>query len=665
MSCFDINRALPLDGLPTFIDGLVASTDARHSFLVTSPNAGFVPEIIQGIVDVVLRSDGRYGVVDPIQWPQIFAPRYGYLAAIPKRVDDDHPWAPIWRAPIPGDFVALSGTPVSGFGLLSTSFLGPLRLLVAEMSQRVEAYIHQRDPDGCRELRWHELAMRHSLTRLSLMSATFPDQILQLAELQRHWLMAAGYLEYQRRLQSLPNIGGFTSADHSLMGAWTSDPRSVQILFDAQVPVWFVRHRDLLHANIRIQRKTIPARPTMLCSEPFPGIDTPVFHGLVGESHLASMMQGGHGYLDISRVPSAAVYTLDDYGPGISIRDAKAASRPGTSASTSQAVVRVSTSQGGRMPPPRRERPKPYENRGSTTPHPSQVRGRDKFLEFSHKWMPPSIPSWSQALAGVDRSMPARSADQLWGYWIPEPALLLGPKDEVRQQRYLMNWIRARPIWLYLLHVPESRACRLPAQFWRSFLNGVPDDPASTTRSGKWLIEIKNVFGGVFEEEQFDPETDAAATWHGQTFQSVPEELAPAVVWEMFDLGFRYELLALDRFLRPTGSASRPEEARREDLLGKVFTGDWLRALNSLPSADSPGLFAPLPHRRVTALNAFHAVVVRWPGCPTSIASASPLQLSDGAETILRFERDLAAFYVNMFFLCSGRAPLVPRLYPA
>lgn len=82
--------------------------------------------------------------------------------------------------------------------------------------------------------------MRRSLDRLSLMSATFPDQILQCAELQWHWLMAAGYLEYQWRLQSLPNIDGFTCVDRSLIGAWTSDPRSAQILFGAQLPVWFV-----------------------------------------------------------------------------------------------------------------------------------------------------------------------------------------------------------------------------------------------------------------------------------------------------------------------------------------------------------------------------------------------------------------------------------------
>ncbi|KAI1797038.1 hypothetical protein LXA43DRAFT_878901 [Ganoderma leucocontextum] len=461
MPGFDIDRAPPLDGTshcdllassveirlaivigsPRFIDGLAVAMDARFAFLTTTPNADFVPEIVQGIVDVILRSDGRYGAVDPIQWPQIFTPRYGYLATIPKRVDDGHQWAAIWRTPAREDFVPLSGTPVSGFGLLSAEFVRPLRDLVTQMSTRVDEYVCPLDPTDAQDLRWHQLAMRHALHRLSLMSATFPDQTLQVAELQRHWLMAAGYLEYQHRVRLLPSIGGFTCADMTLLGAWTSDPRSVQTLFDAQIPVWFVRQRDLLHDDIRIQFKTIPAAPIMLCSACFPGVDTPIFHGLVGESHLASMMQGGHGYLDISRVPSAAVYDTDEYGSSMSIREAKASSRAGGLASTSQSLE----SQGGQVPAPVRPHPKPYEKAGSSTPHPSQIRGRDKFQEFPHRWMPPPILSWSEALCAVDRSMAARTSDQLWGYWIPELALVLGPKDDQRQGRYCHGF--SRHVW--------------------------------------------------------------------------------------------------------------------------------------------------------------------------------------------------------------------------
>ncbi|TBU28874.1 hypothetical protein BD311DRAFT_662634 [Dichomitus squalens] len=661
----DLKHALPLEGVPTFSDGIVAAVDTRAALLITSPNAKFIPEIVQGIVDVVLRSDCRYGPVDPIQWPQIFTRRFGYLSAVPKSVGDNHPWAPIFRSPSKQDFVPLSGTPVVGFGFLSASFVAPLRVLVKEMSRRVDEFAGDQPREECADLRWHEVAMRHALARLSLMPATFPDQTLQVSELQRHWLMAAGYLEYQRRLRSLPSLEGWPCASLPLMGAWTSEPQHVQLLYAAGIPVWFVRNAHAPCYSVRIRQCVPPIKPVALQLARFPGTDAVLYHGLVGESHLSSMMQGGHGYLDISRVPSASIYSPDDYGPGVSIGKAKAAARAGTSVSDSDPTsLRSSPSLGRRVPSQGKIRAKPYDVRQISAPHPSQVRGRDKFLEFAHKWMPPPIPSWSEAMSTVDRSMPARAADQLWGYWIPEPALLLGAKDEARQIRYLTNWVRARPIWLYLLRVPGSRACQVGPQLWRTFLNGVPEDPTSTTRNGKRIFAIKNVFGEVVADDQFDPETDAPVDWHGTRFQRVPETLAPGIIWEVFELGFRYELLALDRYLRPSKSQSRPDEALREDLLANVFSGSWLRAVDTLPSAHSPGLFAALPQRRVSALNAFRMVLMRWPGCPSSITSASPLQFSDSTETILELERHLAMFYVDTFFFYSGRAPIVPHLYP-
>ena len=53
--------------------------------------------------------------------------------------------------------------------------------------------------------------------------------------------------------------------------------------------------------------------------------------------------------------------------------------------------------------------------------------------------MPNPIPSWGELLSMVNRSMSAPASCKIWGYWFPEPALLVGPKDEARQLRYLTN----------------------------------------------------------------------------------------------------------------------------------------------------------------------------------------------------------------------------------
>ncbi|EJF55526.1 hypothetical protein DICSQDRAFT_175800 [Dichomitus squalens LYAD-421 SS1] len=663
MSAFDLKRALPLEGPPNFSDGLVRAIDSRHGFLVTSPNADFVPKIVRGIVDVVLRSNGKYGPVDPIHWPQIFTPRFGYLSAVLKPIAPPHHLAPMFTPPSQTDFVPLTGTPVAGFGHITPSFIAPLRTLVGEMSQRIVDFVRKCGGEECADLHWHGVTMRNALSRLRLMPASFPDQLLQVTELQRHWLMASAYLEYQWRLRSVSSADEMICAHLPLMGAWSSEPQHVQLLYGAGIPVWYVRTSHILHRKISIVRSTTPVAPSTLQLARFPGTDGCLFHGLVGEAHLHSMMQGGHGYLDISHVPTASIYSGKDYGPGITIREAKAIGRAGGSASGSR-TARSSQSHGQHTLSERSLRSKPYDRRRVPGPHSSQVRGHDKFVEFPHKWMPPAIPSWSEAMLLVDRSMPAQPADHLWGYWILEPALILGPKDEARQIRYLTNWVRARPIWLYLLRVPGSRPTGVGAQYWWSFLNGVPEDSRLITRTGKRMVEIKNLFRSVFQDHQFDLGTRAPVDWHGHHFEHVLEALVPAVIWEIFELGFHYELLALDRFLRPSISRSRAEEAVREDLLATVFPGGWLRAVDALPSSNSSGLFATHLHRRVTALNALRLVLMQWPGCPSAIVSASPLQGNDRDEVIVDLERHLASFYVDTFFTCAGRAPIVPHLYP-
>ena len=133
------------------------------------------------------------------------------------------------------------------------------------------------------------------------------------------------------------------------------------------------------------------------------------------------------------------------------------------------------------------------------------------------------------------------------------------------------------------------------------------------------------------------------------------------VLWEMFELGFRYELLALDRYLVPIRQGSFGE-VEREELLGRVFGGD-LYCLSDLPE-EPVGLCSPHPHRRATALEAFRRVLSRWPGCPETIHGATPISTAMDDKEIMGLETILVRFYVNRFFTESGRAPVVPHSFP-
>ncbi len=280
-----------------------------------------------------------------------------------------------------------------------------------------------------------------------------------------------------------------------------------------------------------------------------------------------------------------------------------------------------------------------------------------------HDWMPPGIPSWQRALSEVDRSQPAPPREVIWPYWVPEPALLIGSQERDRQQRYLMNWVRARPIWISLLQLRDRPLSTVNTQCWRVYLNGVPAKANEQTAYGRRVSYIKRVFSDVLQDDDIEPVNGGDVDWHGHRFSEVPETLCPWILWEVHELAFRYELLALDRDC--CCPATMIEERQAQERIARVFPGQNLWRVTHLPTADQPGLFAASPHRRISALNALHDVAVRWPGCPPPLQNVAALTTLDDTATVEVFEYWLARFYVQIFFKRAGRPPVLPHFLPS
>ena len=267
-------------------------------------------------------------------------------------------------------------------------------------------------------------------------------------------------------------------------------------------------------------------------------------------------------------------------------------------------------------------------------------------------------------MASVDRSAPSRDLSQIWGYWVPEPALLLGPRVEERTIRYLLNWLRIREPWLYLLALPDPPVTRVKAQWWRDYLNGDTADatPATESRHAKRLKEVKDVFCRVFNIDEYDSNSSGKVAWFDHSLVDLEPTLAPTVIWEVFELGFRHELLALDRLLVPMNDV--PEaDSRREEILAEVFDARDVYRLHALPES-GVGLSAKVPERRARCIQGLRDVVIRWPMCPPEIVAGPALGSHLGSGAIEDMERAVAAFYVQVFFAYSGRAPIVPHAHP-
>ena len=172
----------------TFVDGIVAALGPSNAFLVTSPNAVIIPEIVQGNVSTCLRDDGAFGKHDPTYWPQVFASKFPYLAAIPKGVPTtNHPHAPIWALePSQEQFIYLPNSPVRGFGCFCPQFLRTLEPLVEEMSSRAREYVPRRATVDLSPLQSYETTMSRAWERLQITCATYRDQLLQVGTVRRY-----------------------------------------------------------------------------------------------------------------------------------------------------------------------------------------------------------------------------------------------------------------------------------------------------------------------------------------------------------------------------------------------------------------------------------------------------------------------------------------------
>lgn len=314
-----------------FDDALLAAWNLDKSCLITTPNATFIPEVVHGLVTVCLRDDGSFGKHDPTQWPQLFVWQHPYLATIPKRptstpdpLINPCPHFAIWQQPTPDDFIPLPNTPA--FGRLRPEFLDSLQPLVSKLSSDVSDY--DLPPLATVDkaiLRRYEVEMAMAWERLLRTSATFRDQVLQLCLVRRYWLLCSGFMTFysllgcERPTNPLPFNG-------DLMGAWTSEPRAVQMLFSLGVPVWMVRSTRLFPSHIRVGKLAEISTTRTICDVKFHGAE-PAYQGLAGVRHLEITFMSGElmclsggnrdpcGYRDLTILPTASISDPNEYIP--------------------------------------------------------------------------------------------------------------------------------------------------------------------------------------------------------------------------------------------------------------------------------------------------------------------------------------------------------------
>lgn len=293
-----------------FNDALVAAStdpgasvdDNDNTWVISSPNMDWVPEVCLGRAFVTLCEDGWFGSLDPIQWPQRFSlGNYVHLSLIQHKPDDSNdPKQIIWWKPTRDDFVPIDPNSANGFGRLSLTRQNLLRPHVRDATDKWQTFSQNGRGRGS-VIEYTESRMRTAFARLNFPS-TYRDIFFQVRTVQRNWLELFAWFEWCDVIKERANACPSTPfpVNRNYIGTYTNNPEEAERLYAAGVPVWFFRRPVQITDKDIIQEKVYLSEPRDIVTKPF-SISKIQQVARIGE-HFEMIAKGPHCYVDIDKV---------------------------------------------------------------------------------------------------------------------------------------------------------------------------------------------------------------------------------------------------------------------------------------------------------------------------------------------------------------------------
>ncbi|KAJ3764707.1 hypothetical protein FB446DRAFT_795824 [Lentinula raphanica] len=314
-------------------------------------------------------------------------------------------------------------------------------------------------------------------------------------------------------------------------------------------------------------------------------------------------------------------------------------------------------------------RPSPYSQLNRRKPQ-IHKQGLNTFLHLKSPAMPPAISTWSRALeyhSTYNQSL-RRPETVESGYFLPPPRLIDGPSNPSTRAFYYRSWLKIRPLILQSLN-GSTKPVNLSAKQWRSLLDVVGGHSPNTSMITKNSI-LRNemrilletlIAGSSSHSSILDDFTPRIEEFFGQSVdcrnEPPPQEIATQILWEILELSFRQELVALDRQLDNSGLSL----AERDALLDACWVGS--RSQVDIDKGDE-GLGAPTVQKRAPYIHALHGLMSSWKGDkPEELHCAFPnnREAHNFDSTLQQVEQSLAYFYTTSFLLVFARAASIPH----
>lgn len=300
-------------------------------------------------------------------------------------------------------------------------------------------------------------------------------------------------------------------------------------------------------------------------------------------------------------------------------------------------------------------------------------RANNPFVDPQSPLLPDSVPAWERALTSLSHLNTSEVPEDgiHSGSFFPPPRLLVNQKQDDMKAGFICSWLKLRPLFLFAItsspvrsaNNKEWKPVQLTNKRWRDMLDvGQGIRMTESMSAGKKHKEMAKLLERTISDTGLQLDLgNLSVTWQDQT---LPDRTIPTVdicrhmFWEIYELGFRQEIIMLDGQL----DQSFMPPLQREDLLRACWSSEVAD-----PRHAQHGLGSAEVALRWPFVCALHKLMSTWRGeKPAELLDPLPdaSDAHNAKQVMERIERALAYFYAESFFDVFKRPPFVPHQPP-
>ena len=233
------------------------------------------------------------------------------------------------------------------------------------------------------------------------------------------------------------------------------------------------------------------------------------------------------------------------------------------------------------------------------------------------------------------------------GYTFPEPAIFVRTQTIERQDTYFRSWLKYRSTLIYRVSSKDFTKTPMPGSIWRDLLTYEYSQQKLTDNIKVMKSNKLRALAVDFLQNCLQVEDVALiglekgrVVWNGKVCKTLTDAEHEEILWELSELNFRYELMALD------SRATTSKDADRRELISACFPRCTSRSLlmADLGTANL-GLADGNWENRALFLHALKRLMMKWRG------DIPPIILVEIFKwTLQDLEDAITLFYVRSFY---------------